>query len=137
MVLLASSAMATVSASDIPQRAINVLISEEELASRRLEQHAIGWKPAQSRTRKVSSALKAYSLLATSADRGRAPTKRYFECSAIRCPDVSQTQEVRYRELNGQQQILAEKNSTKIIDFAMRIHGCRDSLARGKPRQSI
>lgn len=60
---------------DIPQRAINVLISEEELASRRLEQHAIGWKPLQSRTRKVSSALKAYSLLATSADKGAACNK--------------------------------------------------------------
>ncbi len=60
---------------DIPQRAINVLISEEELASRRLEQHAIGWKPAQSRTRKVSSALKAYALLATSADKGAVRNK--------------------------------------------------------------
>lgn len=60
---------------DIPQRAINVLISEEELASRRLEQHTIGWKPTQSRTRKVSSALKAYALLATSADKGAVRNK--------------------------------------------------------------
>ncbi|HHW4673715.1 MAG TPA: hypothetical protein ACQGQW_00700, partial [Xylella fastidiosa subsp. pauca] len=49
---------------------------------------------------------------------------------SIRDPDVSQTQEVRYRELNGQQQILAEKIPQTII--GMRIHGCRDSLAQGK-----
>jgi dihydroxy-acid dehydratase len=29
-----------------------------------------GWKPAAPRARKVSSALKAYALLATSADKG-------------------------------------------------------------------
>lgn len=55
---------------DIPQRAINLLISEEELTARRLEQNAIGWKPEQPRTRKISAALKAYALLATSADKG-------------------------------------------------------------------
>ena len=45
-------------------------MSDEELASRRAEQQAKGWKPAQARPRKVSSALKAYALLATSADKG-------------------------------------------------------------------
>jgi dihydroxy-acid dehydratase len=47
-----------------------VLVSDEELAKRRAEQDAKGWKPAQPRPRKVSAALKAYALLATSADKG-------------------------------------------------------------------
>ena len=55
---------------DIPQRGIHLLVSDEELAARRAEQQARGWKPAQARPRKVSSALKAYALLATSADKG-------------------------------------------------------------------
>ncbi|MDO5625507.1 MAG: dihydroxy-acid dehydratase, partial [Pseudomonadota bacterium] len=55
---------------DIPARTINVLVSDEELARRRAAQDAKGWKPAQPRPRKVSAALKAYALLATSADKG-------------------------------------------------------------------
>ncbi len=55
---------------DIPNRSINVLVSDEELARRRAEQDAKGWKPELPRPRKVSAALKAYALLATSADKG-------------------------------------------------------------------
>jgi len=55
---------------DIPNRSINVLVSAEEMARRRAEQDAKGWKPAQPRPRKVSAALKAYALLAMSADKG-------------------------------------------------------------------
>ncbi len=55
---------------DIPNRTIDVLISDEELASRRVEQDKLGWKPVQPRPRKVSAALKAYALLVTSADKG-------------------------------------------------------------------
>ncbi|MDO4681731.1 MAG: dihydroxy-acid dehydratase [Lautropia sp.] len=55
---------------DIPQRRIDVLVSDEELAARRAEQDARGWKPAQPRQRRVSAALKAYAKLATSADKG-------------------------------------------------------------------
>ena len=55
---------------DIPNRTIDVLVSDEELAKRRAEQDAKGWKPAEARPRKVSAALKAYALLATSADKG-------------------------------------------------------------------
>jgi dihydroxy-acid dehydratase len=55
---------------DIRNRSINVLVSDEELAVRRAEQDAKGWKPALPRPRKVSAALKAYALLATSADKG-------------------------------------------------------------------
>ncbi|EYC51940.1 dihydroxy-acid dehydratase [Hylemonella gracilis str. Niagara R] len=55
---------------DIPNRGINVLVSDEELAKRRAEQDQKGWKPAKPRPRKVSAALKAYALLAMSADKG-------------------------------------------------------------------
>ncbi len=55
---------------DIPQRNINVLVSDAELAQRRLEQDKLGWKPAQPRPRKVSAALKAYAKFVTSADVG-------------------------------------------------------------------
>ncbi|MGQ9427159.1 dihydroxy-acid dehydratase [Gilvimarinus sp. F26214L] len=58
---------------DIPGRRIEVRISDEELESRRAAMEAKGdqaWKPAKPRPRKVSAALKAYAMLATSADRG-------------------------------------------------------------------
>ena len=55
---------------DIPARSIDLLVDESELARRRAEQDAKGWRPAQPRPRKVSTALKAYALLATSADKG-------------------------------------------------------------------
>jgi dihydroxy-acid dehydratase len=55
---------------DIPNRSINVLVSDEELAQRRAEQDAKGWKPAVPRKRKVSAALKAYAMLVMSADKG-------------------------------------------------------------------
>ncbi|ATG90894.1 dihydroxy-acid dehydratase [Methylomonas koyamae] len=55
---------------DIPNRSINVLLSDEELARRRAEQDQLGWKPAKPRPRKVSVALKAYAAFATSADKG-------------------------------------------------------------------
>ena len=55
---------------DIKNRSINVLLSDEELAVRRAEQDAKGWKPVLPRPRKVSAALKAYALLAMSADKG-------------------------------------------------------------------
>ncbi|TCK16468.1 dihydroxy-acid dehydratase [Marinobacterium mangrovicola] len=55
---------------DIPNRTIDVLVSDEELAKRRAEQDAKGWKPAEERPRKVSAALKAYAKLVTSADTG-------------------------------------------------------------------
>ncbi|MEZ5435514.1 MAG: dihydroxy-acid dehydratase [Pseudomonadales bacterium] len=55
---------------DIPQRSINVLVSDEELVQRRIEQDKLGWKPAQPRPRKVSAALKAYAKFVMSADVG-------------------------------------------------------------------
>jgi len=57
---------------DIPNRSINVRISDEELASRRAAMEANGsaaWKPLN-RDRYVSAALKAYAAMTTSASRG-------------------------------------------------------------------
>jgi dihydroxy-acid dehydratase len=57
---------------DIPNRAINLAISDDELATRRATMEAKGkdaWKPV-GRKRKVSKALKAYAALTTSADKG-------------------------------------------------------------------
>ena len=64
---------------DIPQRSINLLVSDDELAARRAQQDAKGWKPAQSRPRQVSTALKAYALLATSADKGAVRDKAWLD----------------------------------------------------------
>jgi dihydroxy-acid dehydratase len=55
---------------DIPNRTIDVLVSDEELSKRRAAQDKLGWKPAKPRPRKVSVALKAYAKFATSADKG-------------------------------------------------------------------
>lgn len=55
---------------DIPARRIDLLLDDAALAARRAEQDALGWKPREARPRKVTGALKAYALLATSADKG-------------------------------------------------------------------
>ena len=55
---------------DIPARGIRLLVEDGELARRRAEQDAAGWKPAAPRKRKITAALRAYAAMATSADRG-------------------------------------------------------------------
>lgn len=58
---------------DIPNRSISLQIDEAELARRRAAMDAKGkdgWKPAAPRKRKVSTALKAYAAMATSAAKG-------------------------------------------------------------------
>ncbi|RLK51323.1 dihydroxyacid dehydratase [Alkalispirillum mobile] len=58
---------------DIPKRSIRIDISDEELARRHEAMDARGregWKPAAPRQRKVTTALKAYAKLTTSADKG-------------------------------------------------------------------
>jgi len=64
---------------DIPNRAINVDLSTEELAHRRHEQDQKGWKPAAERPRKVSTALKVYAKFATSADKGAVRDKSLLD----------------------------------------------------------
>ncbi|MFM5916194.1 MAG: dihydroxy-acid dehydratase [Novosphingobium sp.] len=55
---------------DIPARTIHLAVSDEELAHRRAAQEAKGWQPAEPRPRQVSTALKAYAAMTTSAARG-------------------------------------------------------------------
>ncbi|MFN3552406.1 MAG: dihydroxy-acid dehydratase [Novosphingobium meiothermophilum] len=55
---------------DIPNRTINLAIAEAVLAERRKAQDAKGWKPAEARPRKLTTALKAYAAMTTSAARG-------------------------------------------------------------------
>ncbi|MEW5904646.1 MAG: dihydroxy-acid dehydratase [Pseudomonadota bacterium] len=58
---------------DIPNRTINLKLSDVELAQRRAAMEAKGskaWKPATDRPRKVSAALRAYAAMVTSADKG-------------------------------------------------------------------
>ncbi|HQS70836.1 MAG TPA: dihydroxy-acid dehydratase, partial [Novosphingobium sp.] len=55
---------------DIPNRTINLAVSDEVLAQRRAAQDAKGWKPAAPRPRQISTALKAYAAMTTSAARG-------------------------------------------------------------------
>lgn len=57
---------------DIPNRTINLVISDEELADRRAAMEAKGdraWQP-ENRQREVSTALKIFGHFATSADKG-------------------------------------------------------------------
>jgi dihydroxy-acid dehydratase len=64
---------------DIPNRSINLLVDDAELAARRAEQDKKGWKPVENRPRKVTTALKAYALLATSADKGAVRNKAMLD----------------------------------------------------------
>ena len=64
---------------DIPNRSINLLVSDEEQTARRVEQDKKGWKPVEIRPRKVTTALKAYALLATSADKGAVRNKAMLD----------------------------------------------------------
>ncbi|MDP0929148.1 dihydroxy-acid dehydratase [Paracoccus onubensis] len=55
---------------DIPNRVIELAVDDAELARRREIRDAEGWKPAKPRQRKVSSALRAYAAMTTSAAKG-------------------------------------------------------------------
>ncbi len=55
---------------DIPNRKIHLAVDDATLAERRAEQNETGWKPLVERKRKVSTALKAYASMATSAAKG-------------------------------------------------------------------
>ncbi len=58
---------------NIPNRSINVALSSDELARRRQAMEALGdkaWQPQAARPRKISTALKVYAKMVTSADKG-------------------------------------------------------------------
>lgn len=54
---------------NIPTREMDLKVSEETLAERRAEMDKKGWKPLN-RERNISTALKVYASMATSADKG-------------------------------------------------------------------
>ena len=55
---------------DIPNRTINLAVDAATLESRRAAKGPLPWKPAEQRKRAVSTALKAYAMLASSAAKG-------------------------------------------------------------------
>jgi dihydroxy-acid dehydratase len=55
---------------DIPNRKITLAVSETELSARRAVQAGKGFQPASPRPRKISTALRAYAAMTTSAARG-------------------------------------------------------------------
>ena len=55
---------------DIPNRAIRVRVADDVLAERRRARDAAGWKPSAPRKRKITTALRAYAALTTSAAKG-------------------------------------------------------------------
>ena len=55
---------------DIPNRSIHLAVDAAELERRRAAQDQAGWHPAKPRARKVSTALRAYAMLTTSAAKG-------------------------------------------------------------------
>ena len=55
---------------DIPSRTINLAVDEAELERRRAAKGPLPWGPSEVRSREVSTALKAYAMLASSAARG-------------------------------------------------------------------
>lgn len=58
---------------DIPNRTIRLAVGDAELAARRAAMEAKGptaWKPEERRKRKVTTALRAYAAMATSAAKG-------------------------------------------------------------------
>jgi len=55
---------------NIPERKIHLNLSDETLAKRRIQQDKNGWIPKKKRKRKVTTALKAYAALTTSASKG-------------------------------------------------------------------
>jgi dihydroxy-acid dehydratase len=58
---------------DIPNRSIRLAVDDAELQRRRAAMEAKGkdaWKPSHPRKRKITTALKAYAALTTSAAKG-------------------------------------------------------------------
>ncbi|TYB82341.1 dihydroxy-acid dehydratase [Maritimibacter fusiformis] len=55
---------------DIPGRSINLAVDQATLDKRRAAKGPLPWLPAEKRSREVSTALKAYALLASSASKG-------------------------------------------------------------------
>ncbi len=63
---------------NIPERSLNLIVDDKELAKRRLQAQKDGFKPKE-RERFISYALKAYASMATSADKGAVRDKTLWE----------------------------------------------------------
>ena len=72
---------------DIPNRTIDVLVSDEELAKRRAEQDKKGWAPKESRPRKVSAALKASEAVSVSLISPTKITSGFSRNALLRPPE--------------------------------------------------
>ncbi|MUL80856.1 MULTISPECIES: dihydroxy-acid dehydratase [unclassified Mycolicibacterium] len=68
---------------DIPSRTVTFDVPDDELARRRAELVASGGYRPRDRDRPVSAALRAYALLATSADRGAVRDVGEAGCSSV------------------------------------------------------
>lgn len=55
---------------DIPNRTIELVVDDATLAARRAAREALSWKPARPRKRKITTALRAYAAMTTSAAKG-------------------------------------------------------------------
>jgi dihydroxy-acid dehydratase len=55
---------------DIPNRTINLAVAADVLEARRAAKGPLPWTPSAPRSRQVSTALKAYAMLASSAAKG-------------------------------------------------------------------
>ena len=55
---------------DIPARKIHLAVDDAVIAERRAAREAKGWQPDEKRKRKITTALKAYAALTTSAAKG-------------------------------------------------------------------
>ncbi|KAB6714657.1 MULTISPECIES: dihydroxy-acid dehydratase [Roseobacteraceae] len=55
---------------DIPNRTIELKVDSDEIEKRRVAKGPLPWGPAEVRPRAVSTALKAYALFASAADKG-------------------------------------------------------------------
>ncbi|MCB1500704.1 MAG: dihydroxy-acid dehydratase, partial [Bauldia sp.] len=58
---------------DIPGRKLHLAVDDAEIARRRVAmegREAEAWKPVEKRARKITTALRAYAAMATSAARG-------------------------------------------------------------------
>ncbi len=77
---------------NIPERTMHLAVSDAELHQRRLAMEAKGldaWKPKTVRPRKVSTALKAYAALTTSAARGAVRDLKQLERPSTPGADIN------------------------------------------------
>jgi dihydroxy-acid dehydratase len=74
---------------DIPARTLNLAVPEATLADRRAAMDAKGanaWQPSEPRQRQISTALRAYAALTTSAARGAVRVVTSQAKSSVRAP---------------------------------------------------